>query len=225
MARYLGVAITFLCFCLLGSGHFPATASDGVQSSPFGDKSTPSAVSGTGAVGIQTPARVLSVYDGDTVKVEAAMWPGLTWRGNVRVEGVDTPEIRGKCEGEKRKAVAARDFVRESVGGRITLVNVKRGKVRRARRGADQIGGRNRLDGPPDTSQTRTALRWQAASGMVWQGTEVTCVPVGCRSRRLGGVRSSAAILSKKPGPPQTSGIHLNSAAPVQPTGTASTYR
>ena len=25
------------------------------------------------------PARVLSVYDGDTVKVEAAMWPGLTW--------------------------------------------------------------------------------------------------------------------------------------------------
>ena len=62
-------------------------------------------------------------------------------------KGVDTPEIRGKCEGEKRKAMAARDFVRESVGGRITLVNVKRGKVRRVRRGADQIGGRNRLDG------------------------------------------------------------------------------
>ena len=128
MARYPGVAITFICFGLLGSGHFPAVASDAIHSPPFGDKSTPRAVSGTGAVGIQTPARVLSVYDGDTVKVEAAMWPGLTWRGNVRVEGVDTPEIRGKCEGEKRKAMAARDFVRESVGGRITLVNVKRGK-------------------------------------------------------------------------------------------------
>ena len=129
MARYSGVAITFLCFGLLGSGHFPAVASDTIHPSPSRDKSTPRAVSGTGAVGIQTPARVLSVYDGDTVKVEAAMWPGLTWRGNVRVEGVDTPEIRGgKCEGEKRKAVAARDFVKERVGTRITLVNVKKGK-------------------------------------------------------------------------------------------------
>ena len=77
---------------------------------------------------IQAPARVLSVYDGDTVRVEAAMWPGLTWTGSVRVEGVDTPEIRGKCEKEKRKAVAARDFVRQRVGKRVVLENVRKGK-------------------------------------------------------------------------------------------------
>ena len=126
MARHRGVATAFVCFCLLGPGNLPAVASDAIHSSSL--KSASRVVPGPDGVGIQTPARVLSVYDGDTVKVEAAMWPGLTWTGNVRVEGVDTPEIRGKCEGEKRKAVAARDFVRESVGGRITLVNVKKGK-------------------------------------------------------------------------------------------------
>lgn len=31
--------------------------------------------------GIEVPARIRSVYDGDTVRVEAAMWPGLTWTG------------------------------------------------------------------------------------------------------------------------------------------------
>ncbi len=160
MARYRGVAITFISFCLLGPGHFPAAASDAVHTSPFGDKSAPKAVSGTGAVGIQTPARVLSVYDGDTVKVEAAMWPGLTWTGSVRVEGVDTPEIRGKCEGEKRKAVAARDFVRERVSGRIALVNVKRGKY------AGRVVARIRLVDGSDL----TELLIQAKHGRPYDG-------------------------------------------------------
>lgn len=78
--------------------------------------------------GIETPARVVSVYDGDTVRVEAAMWPGLTWTGSVRVDGVDTPEIRGKCNAEIAKAKAARDFVRARVGKRVTLVGIKKGK-------------------------------------------------------------------------------------------------
>ena len=115
MAEYRGVAATFICLALLGPVGFVAAAGDG-------------SISGVGAVGIHAPARVLSVYDGDTVRVEASMWPGLTWTGSVRVEGVDTPELRGKCEGEKRKAVAARDFVREHVGRSITLMNVKKGK-------------------------------------------------------------------------------------------------
>lgn len=78
--------------------------------------------------GIEVPARVVSVYDGDTVRVEASMWPGLTWRGSVRVDGVDTPELRGKCEVEKVKAKAARDFVRARIGKRVLLVNVRKGK-------------------------------------------------------------------------------------------------
>ena len=79
----------------------------------------------------QTPARVVSVYDGDTITVDAAIWPGLTWRGGVRVRGADTPEIRGRCEREKRLAVEARDFVRDLVaiaGPNITLHHVTAGK-------------------------------------------------------------------------------------------------
>ncbi len=126
MAGHQGVAIAFICLFLLGPGQLPAAAGDAARPSPIKDKSAVNLA--PEAAGIQAPARVLSVYDGDTVKVEATMWPGLAWTGSVRVEGVDTPEIRGKCEGEKRKAVAARDFVRKQVGKRITLVNVKKGK-------------------------------------------------------------------------------------------------
>ena len=109
---------------------------------------------------IQAPARVLSVYDGDTVRVEAAMWPGLTWTGSVRVEGVDTPEIRGKCEEEKRKAVAAREFVRQRVGKRVVLVNVKKGKY------AGRVVARVRLADGSDL----TELLIQAKLGRPYTG-------------------------------------------------------
>ena len=73
----------------------------------------------------RVPAAVLSVYDGDTITVEARIWPGLTWTGSVRVRGVDTPEIRGKCAAEKAAAIAARDFV---LGDAVTLAGVAHGK-------------------------------------------------------------------------------------------------
>lgn len=52
----------------------------------------------TAASGNRTMAQVISVYDGDTCKVKAMVWPGFTWKGNIRVEGVDTPELKGKCD-------------------------------------------------------------------------------------------------------------------------------
>ncbi len=73
-------------------------------------------------------ARVVSVYDGDTLTVDAEPWPGLTARTKVRVAGVDTPEIRGKCQREKDLAVRARDFVRATVGARVRLTDVRLGK-------------------------------------------------------------------------------------------------
>ena len=57
-------------------------------------------------------ALVTDVYDGDTFTVEAEVWPDIGWSGSVRVRNVDTPEIRGACDQEKRLAVAARDYVR-----------------------------------------------------------------------------------------------------------------
>ena len=77
---------------------------------------------------LTVPATVNSVYDGDTIKVSAAIWPGISWTGSVRILGIDTPELRGKCPEEKAKAIAAREFVKRIVGDRVTLHNVKLGK-------------------------------------------------------------------------------------------------
>lgn len=58
-------------------------------------------------------AVVTDAYDGDTLTVQASLWPDLVWTGNVRVLGVDTPEIRGQCDQEKRWALASRNYVRQ----------------------------------------------------------------------------------------------------------------
>ena len=81
----------------------------------------------------RVPARVTRVLDGDTVKVEARVWPGLIAQTNVRVRGVDTPEIRRpKCgEYERRRGLVARDFVRGVIGEQVWLVNVTHGKFGR----------------------------------------------------------------------------------------------
>ncbi len=74
-------------------------------------------------------AKVVKVYDGDTFTVEAYPWPGLEAKTSVRVNGVDTPEIRGKCEQEKQKAREARDFVKSLILGKVVFLNnVKHGK-------------------------------------------------------------------------------------------------
>ncbi|MFD2206652.1 thermonuclease family protein [Kiloniella antarctica] len=80
------------------------------------------------ADGLAVPADVISVYDGDTFKANAHPWPGMTMNVSIRVNGVDTPEIRGKCQAEKDTAIAARDYVREVLGESVILKNVKRGK-------------------------------------------------------------------------------------------------
>lgn len=63
------------------------------------------------------PVEVLSVYDGDTMRVVASVWPGMTAESSVRVDGVDTPELRARCPEERDAALAARDAVRELVAG------------------------------------------------------------------------------------------------------------
>lgn len=85
-------------------------------------------ISPTLAGGLTVPADVISVYDGDTFKAQAHPWPGMSIDVSVRVNGIDTPEIRGKCESEKQAAIAARDYVRGVLGESVTLKNVKRGK-------------------------------------------------------------------------------------------------
>ena len=51
-------------------------------------------------------SRVISVYDGDTFRVDIDSLPPIVGKNiPIRLNGVDTPEIRGKCKYEKDLAV------------------------------------------------------------------------------------------------------------------------
>ena len=76
-------------------------------------------------------SKVNSVYDGDTFRVDIDVLPPIIGKNiAIRVNGVDTPEIRGKCQYEKNLALKARDFVRAKLANakEIKLTNLQRGK-------------------------------------------------------------------------------------------------
>lgn len=76
------------------------------------------------------PARLLSITDGDTIKVQATIWPNLYKETSVRIYGIDTPEIHGKCEQEKSLAASAREFVADKLttADAIFIQNVTKDK-------------------------------------------------------------------------------------------------
>ncbi|MBI4184374.1 MAG: thermonuclease family protein [Proteobacteria bacterium] len=68
------------------------------------------------------PAAVVRVVDGDTLVVRARIWLGQSVETHVRVDGVDTPELKGRCPRERALAEDARRFVIERLaGGAATL--------------------------------------------------------------------------------------------------------
>jgi micrococcal nuclease len=73
-------------------------------------------------------ATVIWVYDGDTVIVDARPWPQITMRVSVRVNGIDTPELRGKCGVEKEQAKRAKERTTDLVGAEVTLSDIFLGK-------------------------------------------------------------------------------------------------
>ncbi|MGC2854983.1 thermonuclease family protein [Novispirillum sp. DQ9] len=75
-------------------------------------------------------AEVLRVVDGDTVEVRARIWLGQTVTTLVRVNGIDTPERRSRCDAEKKAAEKVTALVADllPVGGKIRLRDVETGK-------------------------------------------------------------------------------------------------
>ena len=73
------------------------------------------------------PARVIRVIDGDTLEVEVRIWFGQDVTVNVRVLGVDTPEMKGKCPAEIEAAKKAGMFTwgLAPPGGLVQLHSVK----------------------------------------------------------------------------------------------------
>ncbi|WP_420407743.1 thermonuclease family protein [Hoeflea sp.] len=75
-------------------------------------------------------ARIVRVIDGDTLVVDAHPWPGQAIRVSVRLRGIDTPERRSRCSGERKAADAARSELERLVAGHetVSLVDIAGGK-------------------------------------------------------------------------------------------------
>ena len=71
--------------------------------------------------------KVIKVYDGDTITI-ASKIPGTAlpvYRFRVRLAGIDSAEIKGSSETEKKKAIEARDALHNLIFGKmIVLQNV-----------------------------------------------------------------------------------------------------
>jgi len=75
--------------------------------------------------------KVTSVYDGDTFRVNIKGYPDIVGhRMAVRILGIDTPEMRAKCDKEKKLARKAKKLTVSLLrdAKRIELKNIKRGK-------------------------------------------------------------------------------------------------
>ncbi|HET9903615.1 MAG TPA: thermonuclease family protein [Xanthobacteraceae bacterium] len=79
------------------------------------------------------PAEVVAVTDGDTFAARVHVWPGIEVSTKVRLRGIDTPELRARCEREKILAALARE--------RLTAI-LAEGAVRLSDVSPDKYGGR-----------------------------------------------------------------------------------
>lgn len=76
-------------------------------------------------------SEVTSVYDGDTFRANIKGFPKLVGhRMSIRILGIDTPEMKGKCKKEKLLARKAKKFTVSMLRSAkvIELRNIKRGK-------------------------------------------------------------------------------------------------
>lgn len=70
-------------------------------------------------------ARVVEVLDGDTFLADAEIWPGQTLRVNIRIRGIDAPEMKARCRAEREAADTARAALARLVAdGPVSLSNI-----------------------------------------------------------------------------------------------------
>ena len=113
----LAAALTTGAVLLLGGGEEP-------EEPPPGNTSHP-------AIFVLQASDVVSVYDGDTFKVDLeGIHPIFGDNVSIRVNGIDTPEITGETDEVEALARKARDFVRAKLEAatKIELRNPQRGK-------------------------------------------------------------------------------------------------
>jgi len=76
-------------------------------------------------------SEITSIYDGDTFRANIERWPGIIGhRVPIRINGIDTPELRGQCQQEKVLAKEAKKVTVSVLraASKVELRNMKRGK-------------------------------------------------------------------------------------------------
>lgn len=74
-------------------------------------------------------AEVTRIVDGDTIDVRAQVWIGHYIETRVRLSDLDTPELRGKCDTERQKALEAQDALSGLLRNRkVILTKIQNGK-------------------------------------------------------------------------------------------------
>ncbi|MDR3498532.1 MAG: thermonuclease family protein [Parvibaculum sp.] len=105
-------------------------------------------------------AEVVNVVDGDTLKVRAKIWLGQTVEVDVRLAGIDAPELHGACDREREAALAAKDALAALTGGgKVRLTDIRRDKF--GGRVIAHVGG----DGAEDLSAALLAQHFARAYG------------------------------------------------------------
>lgn len=107
------------------------------------------------------PARVIRIVDGDTLIVRARIWLGQEVETAVRLDGIDTPELKSPCVAERELAGRARDVVAALAGGRrVVLRDVRYGK----------FAGRVLARIETDSGQDLAAALLERGLGRVYRG-------------------------------------------------------
>jgi micrococcal nuclease len=89
------------------------------------------AYAGARTYGDVVVSQLVAVHDGDTFKVNIAGWPPIIGDSVlVRINGIDTPELKGESEYERNLADKARLYAENRLRNAkvITLKNMKRDK-------------------------------------------------------------------------------------------------
>ncbi|MBI2256148.1 MAG: thermonuclease family protein [Proteobacteria bacterium] len=81
---------------------------------------------------------VVGVIDGDTLKIHLPGLPAELQPVKVRVRGIDTPELKGKCASEKAAAKKAGSFTRNL----IDAANAAKRRIHFSKIDWDKYGGR-----------------------------------------------------------------------------------
>ena len=100
-------------------------------------KNFPNSVDNSGDNYVVNPSHIVEIYDGDTFYINvpecAELVPALCAKLGVRVNGIDTPEMHGKCQWERDHAAKAKavtvEMIREAKS--VVLHHVEREKFGR----------------------------------------------------------------------------------------------